>query len=261
LMRLAAELLAARCTRILVTDLEWPGFVRILSEQLTSRSCSLLSVPISKLVFEPGSSSASLAHHLATCYRDDSCDGLFLSAVSHIGVRLPISEFTEVIGSGHKPRFVVVDGSQAIGHLPSPLTLIPSDFFIAGSHKWLGAYRPLGIALVGDRAATGCREKLPEPVLRGRIDDQLLAYLTGAENGSGEPFSETVDPSGLFAAGAAIALAQTHASQELRYTVLRDNADFVADGSRHTGWDPLRPDSSLRTGILHLRARTEDLRQ
>jgi hypothetical protein len=245
LMRLAAQLLGSRCRRVLVTDLEWPGFVRILEKELERRGSSIVSVPITELAFERGSDSRELSQLLAATYREQSCDGLFLSAVSHLGVRLPYSELLEELGDRPRPSFIVVDGSQALGHLPSPLGSTAPDFFIAGSHKWLAAYRPLGIASIGERVGDYSGEE---------IDDPLLAFLSGIEHGSAEQFSETVDLSGLFAAAAASAAAMRRCSTGERFSVLLDNADLVADASRGTGWDPLRPAAALRSGILLLRS-------
>ena len=47
-----------------------------------------------------------------------------------------------------RPKFVVVDGAQALGHVTEQLGLPYCDMFIAGCHKWLQGHLPMGIGLL-----------------------------------------------------------------------------------------------------------------
>ena len=253
LMRFAARLLASRSTRVLTTDLEWPGFVRILEVEL-ARVGALVSVPASELAFEPGSSAKDLAQHLAASFRDLTCDALFLSSVSHLGIRLPVAELLENLGCRHRPGVIVIDGSQAIGHLPYPLRDAAADVFISGSHKWLRAYRPLGIAVISDAVVIRSQRESTSQSRFGGLDDPLIAFLDAVECGSRDRYGETVDLSPLFSAGAASSRALGLGSHLGRFSSLCGTAELVSDALEGTGWKSLRPDGPLRTGILLARS-------
>src|SRR5581483_7169937 len=89
LMRLAARLLFGHSRRVLVTDLEWPGYVRILEEERERSGGELLCVAARAGVLEGGMAAGDLVRLVASEYRAHGCSGLFLSAVNNLGVRLP----------------------------------------------------------------------------------------------------------------------------------------------------------------------------
>src|SRR5262249_12265365 len=134
LMKLAARSLFRRCRRVLHTDLEWPGYIaRLESERDRSRGATV-SLPVRDLIFREAISVEDLVRITANQYREEGCEGLFLSAVSYEGVRFPVRELTDVLSITKPPRFVVIDGSQALAHAPEAAP--PCDFLLGGTHKW-----------------------------------------------------------------------------------------------------------------------------
>ena len=115
-------------------------------------------------------------------YRHENCDGLLLSAVTCHGVRMPISEIVETISQIRRPGFVVIDAAQAVNHVPLHDTAKHADFLIAGTHKWIRAYHPMGLGFCcRPRAERLIGETFHEMLQRGELDDPLLQF-TSATN-------------------------------------------------------------------------------
>ena len=66
---------------------------------------------------------------------------------------LTVGEIVRSIRRKAELRFVVIDAAQAFAHVPLDDCLSVSDFTIAGCHKWLQGYFPLGLALYGQQAS------------------------------------------------------------------------------------------------------------
>ena len=98
LMRLAALALFRRCGRVLHTDLEWPGYLAILSAEGDRVRRETVSVPVRDAVLSGTLTRDGLVRKLADSFRAMGCEGLFLSDVSYEGVRLPVSELLEELG-------------------------------------------------------------------------------------------------------------------------------------------------------------------
>src|SRR5262249_43044772 len=108
---------------------------------------------------------------LCQAYVKERCDGLFLDAVSSLGVRLPAAAVVEAIRNA-AVRFVVLDGAQEFCHAASDLSRGCCDLSLAGAHKWLEAYQPLGLAFFGRaRSAALVRTALEELLAVGELDD------------------------------------------------------------------------------------------
>jgi selenocysteine lyase/cysteine desulfurase len=148
----------------------------------------------------------------------------------------------------------VVDGAQALAHLPAGLP--PCDIYLAGCHKWLGAGHPMGLAYQPRRGSQSFIENLAVAMMvAGDLDDPLLTFTSHLERESRDPFNETVDLAGLFSCGAAVTAelawpGRTAARLEARLV----NAEELAEVIRLCGWQPLLADSSLRSGIVLVQA-------
>lgn len=250
LMRLAARLLFERCRRVLLTDLEWPGYVRILEAERPS-GAELVRVPLRAAALGGGATAGDLVALLAARYRAGGCDGLFLGAVNHLGVHVPIPTFLRSLGPD-RPRFVAIDGAQAFCHLPYDLW--ECDLYIAGSHKWLGGYLPMGFAVCG-RAATEefVRDGADRILRSGAFDDPLAAFTGELEGGRPVAFSETVGLAALFTARAATA--DRMVGRPGGEGELFENVETVLEAARGTPWRPVAVHPSLRSGILLLECR------
>src|SRR5262249_4537789 len=136
--------------------------------------------PVRSAVFRDGLSAQELTAMVVAHYRRHGCDGLFLSSVTFEGVRLPVQAILACLSRGTAPRFVVVDGAQALGHVPEPLDRV--DLYLAGCHKWLRAGHPLGVAFAPLRGSAGFLRATREEMVRsGDLDDPLLSFTQGVE--------------------------------------------------------------------------------
>ena len=109
------------------------------------------------------------------------------------GVRLPVEEIVRQIELHCPIRMVVVDGAQDFGHTPSRHDSEWRDLYIAGCHKWLRAYQPLGVMFAGRRLSRESIESaLAERMGRGEIDDPLLRFTQQIERHCPDGHTETV---------------------------------------------------------------------
>lgn len=260
LMKLAAAALFRRCQSVLHTDLEWPGYLAILDAECRRARGRLVCFAARDACLRQGLGADEFVRTLVACYRHEQCQGFFLSAVSFEGVRLPVAEIVAVLSHVRPPRFVVVDGAQALAHLPADLP--PCDIYLAGCHKWLGAGHPTGLALQPRRSSQSFIEGLAQKMIAsGILDDPLLTFTGQLERGHQDPFSETVDLAGLFSCGGAVAAELTcPVTTAARLESRLVNADLVGEAARASGWKPLHPDPHFRSGILLLQSHDPDVR-
>ena len=256
LVRLAARALCRRCERILVTDMEWPAYMAALKAECQQTGRTLTTVPVWQAIFRDQITQDELVSRLSAHYRQEDCDGLFLSAVTYQGVRMPIQEIADSLGPANRPRFTVVDGAQAFNHVPLRATAESCDLLLTGCHKWLRAYHPLGLAICCRARSerdiiTICREMFH----RGELDDPLLSFTTQLEGENLERFSETVNLAPMFTAAASVrAMMRSDRTKYAELSAQIDNAEQVAQRSSATGWRPIRPANPMTTGILLLEA-------
>ena len=151
LVQLAASLLCARCENILVTDMIWPAYREILTAECNRTGRSITTVPVRQAVLQDRIGKEQLVELVASQCQAQHCDGLLLSAVTFEGVRLPVPEICQRIRASSGLGFVVVDGAQALSHAPLELDHEHCDFLVAGSHKWLRAYQPMGFGFAAAR--------------------------------------------------------------------------------------------------------------
>jgi selenocysteine lyase/cysteine desulfurase len=71
---------------------------------------------------------------------------------------VPVQKIVFEIERSAEVRFVVVDGAQDFCHVGSDLSGDCADLYLAGSHKWLGGYNPLGLAFYGKSRLCGIIE-------------------------------------------------------------------------------------------------------
>ena len=240
-----------RCRRVLATDLAWPGYLTILGEELARAGTELVLLPLRSAVLFDKFSAKEVADRVAEEYTQRGCDGLFLPAVSHHGVRIPLGLIRRLEVVGLPLRFFAVDAAQVPGHLPPGQAVGLADFVIAGCHKWLGSFQTLGVGVgpgtpaIGDAVAAEARGL-----------DPLLDFLEDVRSGRTEPFGETVGLVPLFTARAAIAALASGPAPGLAFANRLANAALASEAASNTDWTPICLHPSLRTGILLLRARS-----
>lgn len=250
LMKVAARLMFQRCRRVLLTDLEWPGYVEILKQERQRVGGEIVEVPIRTDALLGKVSADELSQRVVDYYRRSGADGVFLSVVSFQGIRLPVADIARVLeGERTPPQFVVLDGAQAVGHIPPDFGLEHCDLLLAGCHKWLRSHNPLGLGFCIRRRSHEYIRLTMEAMARSwEADDPLLAFTTQLEGDALESFSETVSLMGMFSARAALADRENEAGP-VQFRTLLDNSRILAEATIDSGWTPFIPHPSVQSGI------------
>lgn len=263
LMELAALAQFRLCRRVLTTDLNWPAYQEILRREAVRTGGSVEVVPLRRRLLFDRICMTELIRTVAAEYHCRGCDGLFLPAVDNLGVRLPIRSIVRLIESRRMIRFVAVDGAQAIGHLPLGELSDVCDLLVAGCHKWLRAYLPMGLAFVARPRSSHFIEQTVTAALRSRrIDDPLLRFVRQIEAENTDGYSETTNISSLLSCVGALAdMEQSTSTVDERKMIRNSNAQRIFEVIRRTQWTPLLPDAGLRSGVVLLQSRRYAVRQ
>jgi hypothetical protein len=263
LMKLAARLLFHPCENVLVADTGWPAYHAILERECRDRGRTITQVSLRDAILREQAAEDEVIALLRSAFRENHCDGLFLAAVSNEGVRLPVEQIVRTVRSCGQLRFVVVDGAQDFCHVYPDLRHECCDLYLAGAHKWLGAYYPLALGFYGRRGS----QLVVETVLKcmtedGCLDDPLLRFVSQLQGEALDGHAETVNLAPLFSCHGAIADAAGPGPAGPRSFMQRtDNAQRAAEASRGTGWSPLLPGPAFRSGILLFQAESREARQ
>lgn len=262
LMRLAARCLFRICGRVITTDLEWPGYASILENERLRAKGSIIQVPLRAMLLADRCSPQELVQFVIRAYVVNGCDGLFLSAVTYQGFRLPVDEIVQAVDYAPRPPLVVIDGAQTFGHAPIDSLLEGCDFFIAGAHKWLQAAFPMGLGLCPRLRTQGfIRRVLADMISEGHLDDPLLQFSRQCEARETELFGETVSLVPLFpCAGAIAGLLREEGGSTGRFQRLLDRTRQLQSAAAGTPWQALTPHDGLRSGILLLQGASDELR-
>src|SRR5207245_1517156 len=102
-MKLAARALFRRCQSVLHTDLEWPGYLAILEAECRRTRGRLVCCPVRDACLRQGLEVAEFVRSIATRYRCEQCEGIFLSAVSFEGIRLPVAAIVAALSQVRPP--------------------------------------------------------------------------------------------------------------------------------------------------------------
>ena len=103
LMKLVAKLLGRGGKRVLITDLTWPSYQKILrTSRHEERQGKSKRVQVRAAIIRGAVSGSELVELIARTFVAGKCDGAFIPEISHDGIRLPIAEI--VAASGDVPR-------------------------------------------------------------------------------------------------------------------------------------------------------------
>ncbi len=253
LMRMALSILCEKCRCILTTDTEWPAYAKILEEEAARRGVKIIRYPMSSKSRQPDGHER-LAKRMTGAFLRGKCDGLFLSALTYQGVRIPIAELRQLIV--RRLSMAVVDGAQALAHLDAQ----GADIFVTGAQKWLGA-SPLGIATCCTRRASeALHQRIQQDCEPTAMTDPLIRFLEGDRNSCEYRFYETVNVEPLLLCQAAISdVLSTTVSSEERLTRRLGNARVVRELAVSVGWTPVYTNQS--SGIVLLQSTSEATRQ
>lgn len=260
LVRLAARQLCANTRRVLVADLMWPSYRRILEFERQRRRVGISTVSARSAVRDGAETTETIVARFERNYDRMGCDSLFIPVISHDGIRLPVDTICRRLNQIRPLRFVVVDGAQALGHVSGELGLKHCDVFVAGCHKWLQGHLPMGVAFFPNALSADKTLAAAERMLRhSELDDPLLAFTREVITGWTQPFSETVNLASLFTCRAAITDRGSTPKEIERQLVHRlRNADRVTRVATDAGWSALP--QAMPTAIVMLRAECPTVR-
>jgi selenocysteine lyase/cysteine desulfurase len=252
LMRLAAHLLCQTCRVILHTDLEWPAWLEILRAEATRHGRRLVGVPVRELLVEDRAGIADLIERLARGYRRSAAEGLFLTEITHEGIRLPLTQLVGSLETTGVPRFVVVDTAQALGHVPLELKSGPGDVYLSGCHKWVGSGLPLSIAIAPKQRAGDLVRRCADTLINANwLDDPLLRFTRTLSSGDLDRAGGTVNLAPLFPASAAVSIQLGRANSAVaRHGQRLENRRVLSLMLRSSGWEPVTPHPDFQSGIL-----------
>jgi len=250
LVELASLLLCERSQNILVTDMLWPAYLGALRRAVNSSGRRITVVPIRNAILHEGATASEVVNRVAAEYERQNCDGVFLSAVTFQGIRLPLVELMQKLP--HRPRFAVLDAAQGFNHVPVSRAAQHFDLVLSGCHKWLRAHHPLGIAFCGRKESQDfvCRSVRTQ-CQHYSVGDPLLRFTEQLVDESTDDYSETVNLTPLFTAQAAVRQAlRGFRTRSERLEAQIANADCLTDAAGCTRWRPVHLDTDLRSGIL-----------
>ncbi len=252
LVKLAARLLFHPCRNVLTTDLDWPVYSATLAAEAKRGNRIITAVAVRDAVLSGRLGEDEVVDLLCRRFAEAGCDGLYLTAVSNLGVRLPCEQIVRRLEATRGVRVAVVDGAQEFCQFPPAGGGGYCDLYLAGSHKWLGGYHPLSVAFYGRRRS---RERV-ETILShmtdcGDLNDPLLRFSSRQEAGRRDPHAETVNLAPLFSAQGAVGDQQRGIDS---FATRLSNLAAAGEVGATSGWEPLVPPPGLRSGILLLRA-------
>lgn len=247
LMRFAAKAMALRCRNVLVLDLCWEPFQKIAQREFRRSNVTVSIMPLRRVATAASASASEVTTAIVNEYVDRDCDGIFLPAVSHDGVRLPVDTILREIRSVLPTTFAIVDGAQALGHVGTNTGISTANVFLAGAHKWLGAGMPLGIAFIARDVRRLC---YPLP-----SRDPLRRFVEGIEHAT-RTGNETINVWPLFACHGALQDAVEKAHIENSFKERRWNSAHLRASLSATSWEvqPFHPELSSGIEILRPRA-------
>jgi len=263
LMKLAAKALFNTSRRVLTTDLSWPAWQEILLREAAASGKTVITVPLREAILFDRMTSSDLITHVARHFSAENCDSLFLPAVDNLGVRIPVHEIVQSPEIHRSLRFTVVDGAQALGHVPISFFSDSCDLLIAGCHKWIRAYQPLGLAFYARaESRTVVDRTLSGMMGTHEIDDPLLCFVKQMESGCSDGYSETANISPLFSCfGSLQEVSSIRRSMNDRMAVRSKNVGAIVDATAGTGWLPLQVHQNFRSGVVLLRCINNSVRE
>jgi len=251
-MKAAATTVFRSCRRFLTTDLSWPSYQQALATEADRQGRHIFTVPVRHDILSGRLPAEELAETLAAAFVRRKCDSLFLPAVDNFGIRVPIPQIVRRIECSSPIRFVLTDAAQALAHIPLAEVCRCSDFVIAGCHKWVHGYYPLGIGIGGERRRIpACRAPgVRATELKGAVvaSDPLAGFLENLETGRFAQHLETVNLGPLFSAQGALSDMRELSFTEIERSHLRA-ASKLREIARQAGCHPVGVDRAFQSRI------------
>ncbi len=249
LLSVGASCMFRVCRNVLTTDLSWPTYQQVILNRAARTSNLVEVLPIRQRILRAGWAGKDIAIAIAETFVRQGCDGLFLPAVDHLGIRLPIAEIVQRIQAVAELRFVVIDAAQAFCHIPLVETFAHADFVVAGCHKWMGAYLPLGVGFYGQRRSCDLLDWRLQTSRRTK--DPLTHFVEQLDGGPLAGQSETVSLPSLFAAAGAVTDQRT--CRDSRGETSAEIAELLSSAPQPKAvWNllPIAPELQTRIAIM-----------
>jgi hypothetical protein len=97
LMQFATRMLFHPCRHIMVTDLDWPPYRAILETEARRADRLMTMVSVRSLLANTQTTENEIVDALKQRFQQSDCDGLFLTAVSHQGIRFPVEKVVRAL--------------------------------------------------------------------------------------------------------------------------------------------------------------------
>ncbi|APZ93216.1 hypothetical protein [Fuerstiella marisgermanici] len=188
------SLVAAGRRHLLLTDLTWPPYRKWIQSFARLRRIRLSLLPLRKRIWQQGFTADDVAREILKYVRRNRSDSLFLPAVTHTGIRLPLPTILRSLSDSSTNVRTVIDASQAYGHINTGDWTHLADFTFGGCHKWVRSYLPLGVGFARQRDGTRFRKELSR--------DPLFQFCDATALGKGP--METVNVTPLLTAQGAV---------------------------------------------------------
>jgi hypothetical protein len=227
LLKMAGRQMQRRCRRVLMADLCWPQY-RAKLRRLLEPAVECVTQRLRTAVLKDGIGSDELIDRIARVYRSQDCDGVFLPAVSHDGIRVPVDAVVRRLQGIRPVAFAISDASQALAHVADELGADQCDVVISGTHKWLGAGMPMGVAFLASRAANSIEVR--------SCDDPLLIFTSQIVGRRGLAPIETVNVWPLIACAGALDCSPRPQDVHLSFLRRLENGRHVKAAAERFGW-------------------------
>ena len=246
LMRLGVRSLIPTGRRhLLLTDLTWPPYRKWIRQFAIRNGIKLSILRLSQNIWRRGFTADDVATAILDHVRRTQADSLFLPAVTHTGIRLPLTAILQSTSSARSQFHTIIDASQAYGHINTNEWTHLADFTFGGCHKWVRAYLPLGVGFA--RGLSYCEPHFPS-------GDPLTLFCMATAVESTGPM-ETVNLSPLFTVNGAISETRRQQSNAVR---LRSIQMMIQE---QPGWKPIETQESVSSMILFVQAQLKSVKQ
>lgn len=263
LVRFAARLMFRKCRNVLTTDLNWPSWQQVVCEEALRCGQQITEAQLTQVVFSHRATAKEVNDRLVGQFCDSDCDGIFLPAVTNLGVHLDTSDLLRELKATGRLRFAMIDAAQSFCHIANPAPLPVADFTIAGCHKWLRGSLPLGLGICGRPiVAEQLCDMLTSTPSMYAIDDPLLRFSEQIEHRVVDQYSETVNIAPLFSANAAVNATNTgDGAIENQEGKRKATAELIRDSIPIHIWKAVETDASLNSGIVLLQSTSPDIQR
>ena len=246
LMAMASKQLSARCTNVLVSDLNWLPFTETLASSAEASKTEVTTVSISQAIFNHTATADEIVEKIKNAFVANNCDGIFLPAICNLGVALPIPKILQAIREIAEIRFCVIDAAQAINHVNLSQVVKEADFVFGGTHKWLRACEPMAVGYFGRAGSRSFIQSSINRELSTNLSADPLLRLTQLP---ADKTSETANLCPLFAAAGA--LADVPKKDHQNNSPITRAA--IQEAAESTGWRFITTDLNFQSRIVLLK--------